>query len=178
MNEASLIAILFGVGLALLGFVTGAVQVVGLRKLASRTLVPSDERIYLRNRYRRRLLTAGILVVIGVLIGSAYLSGMEARADAIGNGRAEVDADGERPPIPQNDKQFVRFWGAYWIMVIVLVFVLVALAIIDAWSSRRYWMSQYRQLKDEHNTRLRRDLEVLRQHKQTARNGGRFGRGS
>ncbi|MCZ2341897.1 MAG: hypothetical protein LC104_08895 [Bacteroidales bacterium] len=171
MNPPALIAVLLGIGIILLGLVTGILQISGLRQLSKRSFVPSDELTYLRNRHRRRLLTAGVLILIGGLIAGAYLSGMEARADAIAESRRNAVADAPPPPVPVADKQFVRMWGAYWISVIVLVFVLISLAMMDAWSSRRFWMSQYRQLKEEHQTRLRRDLAVYRQQKQTARTG-------
>lgn len=175
MNQPAIIAVLLGAAIILLGLVTGGLQVLGLRQLAERRFVASDERAYLRNRHRRRLLTASVLVVIGGQIAGAYLSGMEARADAIGEFRNNADPDAPRPPIPEADKQFVRMWGIYWIVVIVLVFALVGLAMTDAWSSRRYWMKQYRQLKEEHQTQLRRDLEMYRQQKQATR-GGRLGK--
>lgn len=171
MNQPAIIAVLLGGGIILLGLVTGCGQVLGLRRLAERSFVPSDELRYFRNRHRRRLLTAGVLVVIGGMIAGAYLSGMEARADAIAESRRHIDPAQPPPPIPEADKQFVRLWGVYWIVVIVLVFVLVGLAMMDAWSSRRFWMSQYRQLKEEHQTRLRRDLAVYRQQKEAARTG-------
>ena len=175
MNQPVAIAVLFAAGLAALGVATGVGQVVGLRRLAGRKLVPSDERAYLRGRYRRRLLTAGVLIGVGGMIGGAYLSGMEARAAALANGKnvAVPGPDGAKPELTPPERQFVRIWGAYWIVVILLVFVLLVLAVNDGWATRRYWMSQYRQLKEDHQTRLRRDLEVYRQHRETTR-GGRF----
>lgn len=170
------------VPLVLLGLVSGVFQVRGMRRLKARTHVPSDEFGYLRNRHRRRLLAAGVMVVIGGLIGGAYLSGMEGRADALGqpDPAAPRDEAGKRI-IPAADRQFVRAWGVYWIGVIVLTFSLLGIALVDAWATRRYWLGLYRQMKDDHQAKLRRDLAVYRQqHRRPAGPpgfGGRLGDG-
>ncbi|MFO0848115.1 MAG: hypothetical protein U0871_06110 [Gemmataceae bacterium] len=173
MNDPAALALVMAVGLVVLGLVTGWWQVRGLRRLAARAHVPSDEYAYLRSKHRRRLLTAGILVTVGGLIGGAYLSGMERQADALGEKRAAPD-DGPKPEMTPEQKQFVRQWGLYWIGVIVLVFALVGLAFVDAVATRRYWLTQLRTLREEHQSKLRRDLAVYKQHKQQTR-GGRFG---
>ena len=156
-------------GLVLLGSATGYVQVRGLRALAARKHVPSDEQAYFRSRYRRRLLTGAVLVALGGLIGGTYLSGMERRADQLGKPRQQTDAD--KPKMTDAEKQFLRFWTGYWAVVLVLVFVLVGLALVDALATRRYWLTLYRQIKDDHQAKLRRDLAVYRQHKEQTRGG-------
>ncbi len=176
MNDATALALVLAVGLVLLGAATGAFQVRGLRRLAARTHVPSDEFAYLRNRHRRRLLTGVVLVTLGGLIGGAYLSGMVRRADQLGEPRPPAaGADpADKPPMTDAEKQFFRLWTSYWVLILVLVFLLVGLAMIDALATRRYWLAVYRQIKDEHQSMLRRDLAVYRQHREQTR-GGRFG---
>ena len=175
MNDASAVALVLAAGLILLGSATGYIQVRGLRALAARKHVPSDEHAYFRNRYRRRLLTGAVLVALGGLIGGTYLSGMERRADQLGEPRQQADADpADKPKMTDAEKRFLRFWTGYWAVVLVLVFVLVGLAVVDALATRRYWLTLYRQIKDDHQAKLRRDLAVYRQHKEQTR-GGRFG---
>ena len=142
MNGPMTTALVLAVGLGALGILTASVQQRTLRDLKARRHVPSDEFAYLRGRYRRRMLTAIVLMVVGGLIAGAYLSGMERRADELGEPRAGVQpaADTPKPEMSDDEKRFVRFWGLYWIGVIVLVFLLFGLAITDAWASRRYWM--------------------------------------
>ena len=173
MNDAMTLALLLAIGLILLGLLTGGVQVRGLRRLAERKHVPSDEYAFLRSRYRRRLLTGIVLVAIGGLIGGAYLSGLEKQADALGAPR-EVAENAEKPPMNEDQKQLVRVWVVYWAGVLVLVFVLIGLAVMDSLASRRYWLEQYRQLREDHQTKLRRDLAVHRQQWEQAR-AGRLG---
>jgi MFS family permease len=174
MNPQVVSGSLLAVVLLLFGGVTAWWQWRGRQELAKRKMVPSDERAYFARRYRRRFLTGVILCIIGLMIGGAFLTGMERRADHLGEARQnEV---GEKAPMAEEDRQFVRFWGAYWIVVLVLVFVVIGMAFRDAWATRRYWLSQYRQISEDHQTKLRRDLAVYKQHKQNSRGGIRGNR--
>ena len=177
----SVAALVMSVPLILLGLVSAGFQVRGMRQLRARTHVPSDEFGYLRNRHRRRLLAAGVIVTAGALIAGVYLSGLEGRADKMAepDPTAPRDANGKRV-MTDDEKATFRVWGGYVILVVVLVFVLFAIAVTDTWASRRYWLSVYREMREEHQTQLRRDLAVYKAQKDQGRNrgfGGRLGDG-
>ncbi len=173
MSQIAPIAYTLAVGLLLFGGITGYFQFRGMKVLRARIHVPSDELAYLRGRYRRRLLVGGLLAVIGALIGGSYLSGLEPKIDELGN---RPPADGEQTgkrELTPDEKNLVRVWGAYWIVVLVLVFVVVGLALADTLATRRYAMGQYKILREDHEAKLRRDLAVYKaQHDQ--RGGGRM----
>lgn len=169
-----LIALVLGLGIVALGVATGVAQVRGLRRLSARTHVPSDEFRYLRNRHRRRLVTATALAVMGGMVAGAYLSGMEEVAEKLGQPRGPDEPP--RPPMTDEERNFVRAWGVYWVAVVGLVFVLVALGFLDAVATRLYWLGIYRELRDEHKAKLRRDLAVHKRHQDQNRAGpGRLG---
>ena len=136
------VLVAFGVG-------TAYRQVRNRKVLAARTHVPSYELAYLRGQITRRLCVAAVLVLIGGMIGGSFVSGMEAQADD-----AEVD------PL---------LYALFWIAVLLLVFVVTCLAIFDFWATRRYWMGIYRQLKNDHNTLLQRDLALYRRQRMEER---------
>ncbi|MFO0798391.1 MAG: hypothetical protein U0804_13020 [Gemmataceae bacterium] len=152
--------VLFGAGTALRQRGTVA-------RLRAEKYLPSDDRAYLRGQVRRRVATGTVLVMIGGLIAFYYLSGMDARVDEI----AQKDRSGV--PIPEEedraDKDFTRVVAAYWVGILGLVFVAGCLAVFDFWATRRYWMSQYRLLKADHEAKLQRDLAVHRQAKENDR---------
>ncbi len=179
MDPATRNALIVAVPLMLLGFISGYMQMSGLRDLNARIHVPSDELNFLRRRHRRRLFAGVLMLIIGGLITFTFLSGTESRASAIAeaNSAKPALAEGEARVIPEEDKAFVRYYTAYWIAVISLVFVLLSVAMWDGWASRRYWMTVYRRLRDEHNTQLRRDLAVYKHQKDQQRNSGRNGYG-
>ena len=161
MNQLAVFAFAFAVGLMLFGCVAAWFQVHGRRKFLSRLHVPSDEQAYFRGRYRRRLVSAILIAVIGALIGGAYLSGLEPSIDKL------TDKSDDPPPEPgavkelsPEQKQLVRTRGAYWIVVSVLVFVVLGFGFADAMATRKFWLGQLAVLKDDHDTKLRRDLAV------------------
>lgn len=164
------VALAFAAGVVALGLLTGAAQVRGLRRLAARAHVPSDERAYLRARFRRRLLTAGVLVVIGLMIGGAYLSGLERATDALAAAPG-ADPDTPKPEMTPEQKDQFRVWVFYWTGIVVLAFALTGLAFLDALATRRYWLVVYKELRDDHQQRLRRDLAVYKQQVNETRNG-------
>jgi hypothetical protein len=165
--------LLIAAALVLVGAVTAVRQRRALRALAGEQFLADEDRQYRHGQARRRLLTSALLVVVGIMIGAYYLSGMDARMDAIG-ARGKGAPPEERPPDPQEaeNRAFARFVGFYWIGVLGLVFVAVCLAVLDFWATRKYWMARYKELKTEHETKLQRDLAVFRQQKLNARAPG------
>jgi len=167
-------AFLLSAGLMLFGGATAWFQVRARRRLKARLLVPSDEAIYFGKRYRLRLVNGVLIATIGAMIGAAYVSGLERQAAALGEHKpdAAADAPDEKPKMTDDQKVFVRFWAFYWVVVMVLVFVVLLLAFRDAWATRRYALSQFAHIREEHEQKLRRDLAVYRQHKANASDGG------
>ena len=169
-----------------LGIGSGLRQRRTLRRLRAEKYMPSDERAYLRRQARRRLLTSGVLVLIGGMIAGAYLSGMEARANGIADRKKLAEArpdpeadpgrpadDAGRPPPSEDEKRFVKLYGTYWIVILLLLFGTVCLAVFDFWATRWYFMAQYRRIKSDHEAKLQRDLAVHRHTKENDRIGGR-----
>jgi hypothetical protein len=163
------VGLILAAGLILAGALAAARQRRALRVLAGEPFLPDEDRVYRRGQARRRAVTSALLVVIGGLIGTYYLSGMDARMDAIPNRDRPADPD---DPQTQADRQFARLVGFYWIGIMGLVFVAVCLAVLDFWATRRYWMARYKELKADHEVKLQRDLAVYRQQKLNARAPG------
>jgi hypothetical protein len=149
-----------------------------LRRLREDRYLPSDDRAYLRGQVRRRLAVSAVLVVVGGMIIGHYASGMDARLDEISTRKQAANANppAEPDPADEQDREFTRFVIVYWIAVLGLLFVAVCLAVFDFWATRRYWMAQYRRIKQDHDTKLQRDLAVYRQAKDNERLGRLRGR--
>lgn len=169
------VAYTLATGLVVFGLLTGWFQLRGQAALRARSHVPSDELAYLRGRYRRRLVTGGLIGVIGGLIAGAFLSGLEPQIDALITS-AEADNADPRPEMTPEQKTLVKVWGGYWAGVIVLVLVVFGFAFADAVATRRYALQQYRIIREDHEAKLRRDLAVYKAQKD-ARRGGRGGNG-
>jgi hypothetical protein len=159
--------LILAAGLMLAGALAVLRQQRALRTIADEQFLADEDRHYRRGQARRRMATSGLLVVIGGMIGGYYLSGMDARMDAIpaGNRIGAPPQEGEPDPRAEADKQFTKRVGFYWISVLGLVFVAVCLAVFDFWATRKYWMARYKELKADHDAKLQRDLAVYRQQK-------------
>lgn len=177
MNTAPL-AYTLAAGLMAFGLLTGWFQLRGMAALKARTHVPSDELAYLRGRYRRRLITGGLIAVIGGLIAGAYLSGLEPGIDALLATPEATDppADPEQKrELTPEQKGLVKVWGGYWTGVVVLVLVVLGFAFADAMATRRYAVQQYRLIREDHEAKLRRDLAVHKAQHDARRNATRGG---
>lgn len=161
------VGLVLAAALVLLGAGTALRQRRTAARLRDERFLPSDERGYLRGQVRRRTATGVVLVLIGGMIGGYYLSGMDARMDAIGEKkRLQV-------PIPDDedraDKDFAKVVAGYVAGILGLLFVAGCFAVFDFWETRKYWMIQYRLLKADHEAKLQRDLAVHRQAKENDR---------
>jgi hypothetical protein len=164
-------ALLIGIPLVIVGILSGFAQLRSQRELRERKHVPSDEFAYLKGRYRRRFFVSVLFVLVGAMIAGAYLSGMEARADDLGE-KKPSDAEGEKKEMTPEQKSFVRIWAAYWVTVAAVALLLIGIALYDAIATRVYWLKIYREMREEHNSQLRRDLAVYKQQKEHPRGGG------
>lgn len=168
------VGLILATGLILAGALTAARQQRALRALAAEPFLADADRRYRRGQATRRTATSAVLVVIGAMIAGYYLSGMDARMNAIPD-RNKIGAapqEGEPDPRAEADKQFTKVVGFYWIGVLGLVFVAVCLAVIDFWATRKYWMARYRELKADYDAKLQRDLAVHRQQRLNERAPG------
>ena len=160
------VGLIVATGVILVGVLAALRQKRALSAIAEEQFLADEDRHYRRGQALRRLVTSGLLVVIGGMIGGYYLSGMDARMDAIAAGnKAGAPPEGEPDPQAEADKQFTKLVGFYWIGVMGLVFVAVCLAVFDFWATRKYWMARYKELKADHDAKLQRDLAVYRQQK-------------
>ena len=160
------VGLIVATGVILVGVLAALRQKRALSAIADEQFLADEDRRYRRGQARRRLATSGLLVVIGGMIGGYYLSGMDARMDAIAAGnKIAAPQEGEPDPQAEADKRFTKLVGFYWIGVMGLVFVAVCLAVFDFWATRKYWMARYKELKADHDTKLQRDLAVYRQQK-------------
>lgn len=154
-----ILGLLLAALLVVFGIGAGLRQLRTLRRVHDEPYMPAADKRYFHGQARRRLLASALLLVIGGMIACYYLSGMDARMDAIPE-RNQADV-----PQTEADKEFTKFVGVYWIVVIVLLGLVVGVAVIDFWSTRRYWLARYKEMKDDYDTKLQRDLAVLRQQK-------------
>ncbi len=165
-------ALFFAAVLLLIAVLSIRKQFGNLKRLKSDAHVPSDDRKYLTNQAYRRIVTGVLLVGLAGMLSGAYFSGMERRAEKLGDEKRVVDEGGHKPQMAPEDKDFVRFYAFWWIGILILIFFVVSLAIVDIWATRRYAWAQLKRISSEHQAVLERDLAMYRQQKMNERMRG------
>jgi hypothetical protein len=163
--------------------IVGAVLVVALLGLALYTIWrqvrilrlpggPGDpqtiEGVYRRAQVRRRLTSSVLMLVLACQLGGAllYLEGpaqqqadrADARADAL-------NRDEPVAPPTAEERSFARFYGTYWLVFLLILLAVVALAFADLWATRRFGVRAHRQLQAERREMIDRQIARMRQEK-------------
>jgi hypothetical protein len=159
------VGLIFAGLLVLLGLGAGLRQFAMLARVRAQPYMADEDRRYFRGQARRRMFASALLVVIGGMIAFYYLSGMDARMDAIPERNKPDGQAAQDDPQAEADKEFTRQVGIYWIVVVLLLGVVVCVAMVDFIATRKYYMARYKEMKEDYETKLQRDLAVLRQQK-------------
>jgi hypothetical protein len=160
----SLVFVAVLVGIAVF---TARLPLRNLKRLCQPELIPSDERRYLGRQARLRLINSAFMLVLAGLLANAYLGGVEKQAglltqriDAKQAGTLEISAE-ER----ETDREFFRYYSYYWIAVLSVLFIILAIAVADLMTTRSYAWGQLTRIRKENRDLLERDLAMYRQQK-------------
>jgi hypothetical protein len=134
----------------------GRKQVQTLRGLRGRDNDTPEERRYQRNQAWLRLVSCGLMVVLAGLLAWTYLTGQERHATELGEMRqANVELSAEQ-------RGAARQWFAYWVAMTGVLFLIMALAVVDLLTIRRFGLKQYRKIQDDRRAMIERQLALLR----------------
>jgi hypothetical protein len=61
------------------------------------------------------------------------------------------------------DKQFSRVFGGYWVAALLVLGVIVTIAGVDLFATRRYGLRQLRRIQDDRRAMIQRNLDRYRQ---------------
>jgi hypothetical protein len=130
-------------------------QLTVLRQTAGSVAAHSTEGVYLRRQAWRRLVSSGLMLLLAVLLTGAmlYLEGPAQQLADQGPEVAELPA--HRP--------FIRLWGYYWIVFLLVLLALVVLAGIDFWAIRRFGLGELKRLQEDRRAMIARQTALLRQ---------------
>ena len=143
--------------LLLLSVYYGRRQLVVLRRLRNEAL-PGEEARHERAKAVRRLVSCGILLLLGLLLAGALLW-LEPETQRIIEGfKGEAD-----PEYSDAQKQLLRIWGGAWVAILVLLLIVVGLAAVDLWSTRGHALRQFRKLQADRRAMIQRQTGRLRE---------------
>jgi hypothetical protein len=146
--------------LAGLGVVFGARQVQNLRQLRGDDTSPPEDRRHFRSQARRRLASAGLLLILaGLLVVSFFVEGP---AQLLADQAQAARERGEAVVLSEADKPFVRFYAGYWIIFLLVLLAVVGLAFWDLIAIRRYGRRQFAKLQADRRAMIARQAARLR----------------
>ena len=150
-------ALLVAILLLLPGYY-GRRQFAVLRRLRNETL-PGEEGRHERAKAYRRLVSCGLLLVLGLMLAGVLLW-LEPATQRILD-----DHNGEPIPIvyAPDETQMIRLWGGSYVVILVLLLVVVALAAVDLWSTRGHALRQFRKLQADRRAMIQRQTVRLRE---------------
>jgi hypothetical protein len=143
--------------LLLLSGYYGRRQFAVLRRLRNETL-PGEEGRHERAKAYRRLVSCGLLLVIGLLLAGVLLW-LEAPTQRILDEYKGVTD----PKYSDAQKQLIKVWGGSYIAILVLLLIAVALAAVDLWSTRGHALRQFRKLQADRRAMIQRQSGRLRE---------------
>lgn len=152
---ALLVILLVGVS----GFFLGR-QVQALRDLP-RLPVADEERRRLRHQTYRRLVCSSLLLLLGFLLAAALLF-LEGPAQQLAIERDELFKAGRLTELTGPQRDFVRVWGWFWVVFLLLLMAVVFLAAFDIWATRRHALREHRKIQADRRAMLEQQINRLR----------------
>ncbi len=143
--------LLLVLGLLGLSLYVGARQVVQLRHLRQQDL-PAEEMHYERRKAWRRLVSCGLTLVLAAMLAVLVPSWEE--VDRM------LRVAGPQPT--EEQKSLARLYVGGWIVLMMLLMVLLVLAALDLWSTRRFGLRQFRKLQADRRAMIERQVNRMR----------------
>ena len=136
--------------LLLLSSYFGWRQWLVLRRLRA-TPLPGEEAQYERRMAYRRLVSCGLTLSLGLLLAGAL--------SLYDPAFMKIHADELEP----DQRQMLRVWGGSWVAILLLLLVVVGIAALDLWSTRRHALQQFRKLQADRRAMIQRQSTRLRE---------------
>lgn len=131
-----------------------------LRRLRENDDLPADERRWLHNQARRRLVGSVLMVIFaGLLVGSFLIEG---RAQELANRTDAARERNEEIVLDDDDRRFRNIWAIYWIVLLVGVLAMLGLAAYDFWATRNYGLKNYLRIQTDRRAMIAREIAMRR----------------
>jgi hypothetical protein len=134
-------------------------QVRALQALREDPDPSSDDARYERGKARRRLVNSALTLLLAGLLAGAMVF-LEVPADRLAGAR---DAAEPGEGLTPEEKQFALRYAWYWILLLLVLFAVLAVAAVDLFATRRYALRQYRKLQADRRQMIERQTARLRQ---------------
>jgi hypothetical protein len=133
-------------------------QLQTLRNQGGNENLPAEDRRYFRRQAWRRLVGCGLMLLLLGLFGGTFF--FEGKVDQLQKAKQEQGVNSELKP---DEKVLMKFYGGYYIAILLLVLGLVGTAFVDLVAIRRYGQRHFRKLQADRRAMIERQIVRLRQ---------------
>jgi hypothetical protein len=135
-------------------------QLQTLRRLRAAPPFDDDERVFQRNQAWRRLAGAVLMLLFaGLFIGVFFLEGPAAELVRLGG---EAREQGEKATLDPVQRDFLRLYGSYVIVLLLIVMGFIGIAGYEFYAIRRYSVHHMRRIQDERRAMIARETARIR----------------
>lgn len=134
-------------------------QKATLRLIRGESGLSPEDRVYLLRQVRRRLVCSVLMVVFaGLLVGWFFLEHNVAQIEPTPLQKAQ----GEKVDLNPEQKESVRYFTLYVILVFAVLFAILFLAAFDIIATAKFGLRYQRRLAADHRTVLQKEAATLR----------------
>jgi hypothetical protein len=122
-----------------------------------------EDRAYHRAQAWRRLIGCALMLAFAGMLAGWYLFGLNQQAETLRQqGHQAALQDEPTGEFNDEQKQIYRLVSGYWIVAILLLMAMIALACVDLWAIRRYGMRHLRRIQSDRKAAIDKDIAAYR----------------
>lgn len=133
-----------------------------LLRLSQDATIAEEDRLYLFNQAWRRLVGCGLMICLAALLAGWFLSGLNERADRIGDLAEAQRIEGGALQLDDEQKHSVRLFSLYWIVTLLVLLAFLSTAAFDLWAIHRYGKRHRNQIHADRKAMLEGELARIR----------------
>jgi len=119
-----------------------------------------DDRKYAYFKAWRRLACSALMLAFAVLFAASFF--LESPADRLVEQGQAAREQNQKPTLDPSQVDFVQVYRNLWVVMLLLLLAILALAGWDYFAIRRFAQRHYRQLQEERRTMIENELVRLR----------------
>jgi hypothetical protein len=130
------------------------------RELRAGPELPPEERAYLRNQAWRRLASSVLMLLLAGLLAMHFVL-EPATNELLARDQAQVE-QGKKPEHTEADRRLINLYGAFWVLVLLVLLAVITLAAFDYFAIHRYARQQYSKIREGRRAMIEEQLARLR----------------
>jgi hypothetical protein len=158
-NQIVLTSVLIVLLISLAAFSTWR-QWLTLQNMKTGSDLSPEDRLFERQKVRRRLLCAGLMLLLAGLLALSFV--LEGPANQLVAQGEAAHARGEERPLDPEQQRFFHLYGTFWIVTLLVLLGIIILAGLDLLAIRRYGIRHLRQIQADRRAMIENQIARAR----------------